>query len=113
MKDLLGKMGFQTRLTKASHDGGVDVEAYNPEPIVGGNVIVQCKRYSGTIASPIVRDLYGTVMSTRATKGILITTSDFSPDSRSFAADKPLELINGQQLAQLLQRYGYSVAETF
>lgn len=112
VKDLLIRMGFRATLTKASHDGGIDVEAVNPQPIVGGRVIVQCKRYSGTIGASIVRDLYGAVMSARVTKGILITTSDFSADARSFAEDKPLELINGEQLRQLLQRHGFAAGQS-
>lgn len=88
VRDLLQRMGFEATLTQASHDGGVDVEAFNPAPIVGGSIIVQCKRYSNTIGAPVVRDLYGAVTHTRSTKGILITTSDFSPDARSFADGK-------------------------
>jgi hypothetical protein len=40
-----------------------------------------------------VRDLYGTVMNEGATKGILVTTSDYGKDSYEFAKDKPLTLL--------------------
>ena len=109
IRNLLSVMGYQAFLTKASHDGGIDVEAFNPEPIVGGKIVVQCKRYASTIGASVVRDLFGTMTDRRAAKGILITTSDFSSDARAFAAGKPLELINGRQLAELLQKYGYDV----
>lgn len=111
VKDLLTKMGFQTSMTKITGDGGIDIDAYNPEPIVGGKVVVQCKRYAGTIGSPVIRDLYGAMTSVRASKGILITTSDFSVEARRFAEDKPLELINGRQLVQLLNRHGFDTAD--
>ncbi len=106
IRDLLQSMGYVATLTKQSHDGGIDIEAENPRPIVGGKVVVQCKRYSGTIGSPVVRDLYGVVTDTRATKGVLITTSDFSPDATQFANGKQLELINGTELRRLLEENG-------
>jgi len=44
-------------------------------------------------------------------KGIAITTSDFSPDCYSFAAGKPIELINRHQLEKLLRDAGYHVLD--
>jgi Restriction endonuclease len=104
--DLLRGMGYMAELTKASHDGGIDIEAINPQPVVGGKLIVQCKRYQGTVGAPAVRDLFGVVMANNATKGILITTSAFSPDAIAFAHGRQqLELIDGPTLVSLLDRY--------
>jgi hypothetical protein len=102
---LLERMGFEARLTKASHDGGIDIVAINPAPITGGKVIVQCKRYRATIGSPVVRDLYGALTDAGASKAILITTSRFSPDARKFAQGKPIDLIDRTQLEDLLRQY--------
>ncbi len=55
-----------------------------------------------------MRDLYGTVLNEGATKGILVTTSDYGRDSHVFAKDKPLTLINGQNLLHLLEKHGHS-----
>lgn len=109
VRQLLETMGYQARLTKASHDGGVDIEAYNPQPIVGGKIVVQCKRYSGVVGASYIRDLAGVVQHEGATKGILITTSHFSPDAQSFARGKPLELIDGPQLGALLDQHGLAL----
>lgn len=104
--DLMLAMGYDhVRLTKASHDGGVDIEAINPRPIIGGKVVVQCKRKTSTVAAQTVRELYGVVMSNNAMKGILITTSSFSADARKFAQGKPMDLIMGKQLANLVRQY--------
>lgn len=46
-------------------------------------------------------------MNEGANKGILVTTSDYGPDAYKFAADKPLQLINGSNLLYLLEQYGY------
>lgn len=109
VKDLLSRLGYVAHLTKASHDGGIDIEAVNPQPIVGGKVVVQCKRYAGLVGAPVVRDLYGVVHSEHASKGILVTTSDFSADAYAFADGKPIELIDGKKLSDLLRQLGFPV----
>jgi len=40
-----------------------------------------------------------------ATKGIMITTSGYGPDSYKFAGGKPLNLIDGSGLLALCQEY--------
>lgn len=105
-KDLLEKMGFETETTKASGDGGIDLIAYNYQPILSGKYIIQCKRYIGSVGEPIIRDLYGVVTSERANKGILITTGYFTNSAINFAKEKPIELIDGNKLNDLLTRYG-------
>ena len=67
-QQLVEKMGFQTETTKASGDGGIDLIARNYQPLLSGKYIIQCKRYSGSVGEPIIRDLYGVVMSERANK---------------------------------------------
>ncbi len=109
---LLSKMGFETEITKASGDGGIDIIAYNRQPILAGKYIVQCKRYSGSVGEPVIRDLYGVVTSERANKGILITTGSLTRQARTFAEGKPLELIDGAQLNQLIEQYGLGVSLT-
>ena len=54
-----------------------------------------------------VRDLYGTVLNEGATKGILVTTSDYGPDAYAFAKDKPLVLMGGANLLHLLEKHGH------
>jgi len=39
------------------------------------------------------------------TKGILVTTAESGPSAQELAAGKPLTLIGGKQLADLLARY--------
>ncbi len=107
---LLQKMGLVTEGRKPSADGGVDIVANNPAPVVGGRYIVQCKRYSHPVGVPVVRDLFGVVTAERAGKGILVTTSRFTQDAIEFAADKPLELIDGDRLAALLRGHDVSAA---
>jgi restriction system protein len=104
--DLFRAMGMQAVTTQRSNDGGVDVDALDPTPIRGGKIIVQVKRYRNTVPPTAVRDLYGTVQDIGANKGVLVTTSGYGPGSHTFARGKPLELISGTELVDLLHRHG-------
>lgn len=99
--------GGEVRVTQASRDGGVDAVIFDPDPLRGGKIVVQAKRYTNVVGVSAVRDLYGTVQHEGATKGILVTTSSFGPDAYEFSKDKPLTLLDGQRLLYLLQRNGY------
>lgn len=99
--------GGEVKVTQASRDGGVDAVAFDPDPIRGGKIIIQAKRYTNTVDVSSVRDLYGTVMSEGATKGILVTTSSFGPDAHRFAKDKPITLMDGNNLLFLLAKHGH------
>jgi len=99
--------GGEVKITQASRDGGVDAVAFDPDPIRGGKIVIQAKRYTNVVGVSAVRDLYGTVMNEGATKGILVTTSNYGNDAYSFAQGKPLTLMNGANLLYLLEKHGY------
>lgn len=101
--------GGEVKVTQASRDGGVDAIAFDPDPIRGGKIVIQAKRYTNTVGVSAVRDLYGTVMNEGATKGILVSTADYGPDAYDFAKGKPLTLLNGSNLLHLLEKHGHHV----
>lgn len=98
--------GGEVRVTQASRDGGVDAVIFDPDPLRGGKIVVQAKRYTNTVPISAIRDLYGTVINEGANTGIIITTSDYGRDSYEFAKDKPLKLLNGGHLLALLNKNG-------
>ncbi|MGW6690637.1 restriction endonuclease [Streptomyces sp. NPDC054961] len=104
--ELFRAMGMEAVTTQRSGDGGVDVEALDPAPIRGGRIVVQVKRYRNTVPPTAVRDLYGTVQDRGANKGVLVTTATFGPGSYTFANGKPLELVPGAELVDLLHLHG-------
>lgn len=99
--------GAEVKVTQASRDGGVDAVVLDPDPIKGGKIIIQAKRYTDTVSVSAVRDLYGTVMSEGANRGILVTTASYGPDAYKFALGKPLTLLDGAQLLFLLEKHGH------
>lgn len=102
---LLVAMGMQATTTKVTGDGGLDIVAYSETPIFSGKYIVQCKDWAGSVGEPVLRDLFGLVISEGANKGIIITTGQFTSAAEKFADGKPLELIDGNKLKLLFQQY--------
>jgi restriction system protein len=101
------KNGGEVKITQASRDGGVDAIAFDPDPIRGGKIVIQAKRYTNVVGVSAVRDLYGTVLNEGANKGILVTTAAYGSDSYDFAKDKPLTLLGGGELLSLLATHGH------
>jgi restriction system protein len=99
--------GGEVKITQASSDGGVDAIAFDPDPITGGKIVIQAKRYTRTVGVSAVRDLYGTMQHESASRGILITTTDYGPDAYQFASGKPITLFTGSNLLHLLEKHGY------
>lgn len=98
--------GGEVKVTQASRDGGVDAIAFDPDPIRGGKIVIQAKRYTNVVGVSAVRDLYGTVINEGATKGILVTTASYGPDAYEFSKGKPLSLLTGGNLLHLLEKHG-------
>lgn len=99
--------GAEVKITRASRDQGVDAVIFDPDPLRGGKIVIQAKRYTLPVDVSAVRDLYGTVINEGANTGILVTTSHYGPEAYEFAQNKNLKLINGAQLLGLLEKAGY------
>jgi len=100
--------GGEVKVTQSSSDGGVDAIAFDPDPITGGKIVIQAKRYTRTVGVSAVRDLYGTMMNEGASRGILVTTADYGPDAYKFMNGKPITLMNGANLLHMLERHGFA-----
>ena len=101
IESILKNLGLIVRNVGYSNDGGIDLIAVCNEPIYKGTYIIQCKNWEEKVGQPAIRDLYGVIMDSRANKGILITTSDFTEQAYEFAEGKNIELINRTGLLKL------------
>jgi restriction system protein len=81
-------------------DGGIDLILRR-----GGETwLVQCKRWKTfKVGVKEVRELYGILAAERADRGIFITCGEYTQDALTFAADKPLDLVNGPALLELVR----------
>lgn len=71
-------LGFETRITKQSRDGGYDLVLM--EESNGKQVIVECKRYAAnrSVGVGFVRSLLGVQLLNDVDHGVLVTTSSFT-----------------------------------
>ena len=78
--------GFHVELTPATRDGGFDMRAFQRKDIGLCLTLIECKRYAPDhrVSVDVVRGLYGVTENEGATTGLLVTTSSFTKDARSF-----------------------------
>jgi HJR/Mrr/RecB family endonuclease len=106
MRQLFDAMGFDSWDTHFRPDDGVDAVAYRRDPVLGGESLIQVKRYKNLVPVETVRALAGAVHARNAAKGIIVTTSWFGDASRDFAQRTgDIELIDGRELRTLLHRH--------
>ena len=114
---VLRECGFsQVKVTKKSGDGGIDgVGQLKINDIVSFNVAFQCKRYSGVVGSPCIRDFRG-ALSAGIEKGLFITTGTFSTSAYEEACSpgkKQIDLIDGKELVDILINHRIGVREAY
>jgi restriction system protein len=92
-------MGFEVINTLATRDEGIDL-------ILSKNnrkSVVQCKRFKGMVGQSVLRDLYGAMIHNRAEDAFVITTGSFSLPAQTWAANKPIHLVDGKMLIEWLE----------
>jgi len=116
--ELLVAMGYggtqreATRAVGGSGDEGID--GIIDEDRLGLDIIyIQAKRWqrSSKIGRPQIQEFVGALHGKRASKGVFITTADFSDSAREYVKGitSKVVLIDGQRLANLMIDYGIGV----
>lgn len=83
----------------AGPDGGVDLWLRKD----GSRYLVQCKQWKTLkVGVKVVREMYGLVTAHQAAGAIIITSGLFTQEAKTFARDKPLDLVEGQQLVAMI-----------
>lgn len=84
----------------AGADGGVDLWLRKDR----NRYLVQCKQWrSQKVGVNVVREMYGLVCAHNAAGAIIITSGMFTEEARSFAKGKNLVLVEGPQLASMIE----------
>jgi len=96
---LFQQRGYRVKHRGRAGDMGVDLELRNGN---GRRAIVQCKRYRNTVGPEVIRELYGTLIHEKVAHGFLVTTGSISKAARKWAKGKPLTLIDGEMLVQIV-----------
>lgn len=115
---LLLKMGYggsrqeNGQVVGRSGDGGID-GVISEDRLGLDSIHVQAKRWQGTVGEPEIRDFLGALVGRGASKGVIITPSNFSEAARTFAArslQQRIVLIDGERLAGLMIEHGLGVS---
>ena len=105
--DLLEKMGYgKGEAVGKSSDGGID-GIINQDALGLEKVYMQAKRWQSQVGEPEIRNFSGSLDARGASKGVLVTTSNFSGNAKQTAqiisaGNKFIRLIDGPELAKLM-----------
>ncbi|MFC1818246.1 DUF2034 domain-containing protein [Thermodesulfobacteriota bacterium] len=94
------RQGYQvTENYQSGPDGGVDLILKKDDQLV----LVQCKQWrSQKVGVKIVRELFGVMAASQARRGVVVTCGYFTQEALNFSAGKPIELIGGNALVELI-----------
>ena len=97
--ELFRRAGFTVTETGGTQaDGGVDLVLRKD----GETHLVQCKHWRAQkVGVQIVRELYGVMAARGAAGGFVVTSGQFTNEAKSFAQGRNVELVGGEELAQL------------
>lgn len=81
-------------------DDGIDLMLHR----AGETILVQCKQWrSRQVGVSIVREQFGVLAAHNADRVSIATSGTFTSEAEAFALGKPITLINGQQLFDLVR----------
>jgi restriction system protein len=115
--ELLVKMGYGGSRRDAgqavgkSGDEGID-GIINQDRLGLDVVYIQAKRWANTVGRPEIQKFAGALLGKQASKGVFITTSDFSKGARDYAKaiNSNVVLIDGDLLAGLMIEHDLGVS---
>lgn len=103
---ILRESGFiKVEVTGRSGDGGIDGTGVLRVNLLSFHVLFQCKRYTGSVSAPAIRDFRGAMVG-RTDKGLIMTTGAFTADARREAVRDgapAIDLIDGLAMCELLK----------
>ncbi len=117
---LLIEMGYGTMeenkeaVTSKSHDEGID-GIVSADKFGFDSIYIQAKQWQtdSVVSRPEIQKFLGALAGQGATKGIFITTAQFSKEAVNFASKQlhsKIVLVNGKQLAKLMIDYNLGVS---
>ena len=109
---VLRESGFtKVEVTGRSGDGGIDGAGVLRMKLLSFHVRFQCKRYSGSVGAPEIRDFRGAMVG-RADKGLFLTTGRYTKEAEREAVRDgapAIDLIDGLYLCRLLKSFELGV----
>lgn len=89
--------GYIANVTKGSNDGGIDINLYRNDR----RIIVQCKNHKAAIGPSPVRDLLGTLASTKADGAIMVSRTGYTSGAQRYAHDNNIKLMTVEDIIDM------------
>jgi len=84
----------------AAPDGGIDLVLRKD----GATTVVQCKHWKARqVGVAPIRELYGVMVSEKANDAFFVTSGVYTKEAEAFAEGKPIALIDGRGLLELIE----------
>ncbi|MBR1690889.1 MAG: restriction endonuclease [Oscillibacter sp.] len=114
---LLLKMGYGGSasdsgfVTQKTNDGGID-GIIREDKLGFDQIYIQAKRWDPTasISRPEIQKFSGALQEVKASKGLFITTANFSDGARASAEKQHIVLVDGTRLTRLMIEYNVGVS---
>jgi hypothetical protein len=108
---LLEALGLVINSPVRRREREMEISAVNPQPIIGGDVLVHCvlAHEARPVDIHAVQSLSDTVKADGASKGILITNGYFAEEVARLPEGPPIELINATRFRKLLDDHQISL----
>jgi len=110
--DLMKKMDYGVDYDRIGKTGDGGVDGVVKEDHLGlGEIYLQAKKWEANVRSNDIRDFAGALQMKKSTKGVFITTSDFSQGAYQSVKEIPtkIRLVNGKELVKLMIDYNLGV----
>jgi restriction system protein len=94
---VLREMKWRARVTRTSGDQGVDIVADKRSV----RIVVQCKKYSKPVGNRAVQEIVAGIAHEGAQRGVVVTTSAYTPAAQRLAESNDVLLLHHTQLHKI------------
>jgi len=105
--ELFEERGYKVQLTQQTRDGGKDLIILDHREVGNLMIYAECKQNSPDrpVGVSVVSDLVGRMAADRATAGLVVTSSYFSPDAKTFQSkfEHQMALIDFIKLSSMIK----------
>ncbi len=101
LTQLFSHLGYHVQSVGGSHDFGADLILVSHRQ----RIVVQAKRYSGSVGIAAVQEVLGAVRYYHGTRGMVVTNSVFTGSARELAARSGIELWDRRRLAAAMSGF--------
>ncbi|MBS7565312.1 restriction endonuclease [Mucilaginibacter sp. Bleaf8] len=105
--ELFDERGYKVQITQQTRDGGKELIILDHREVGNFMIYAECKRYAPDrpVGVSVVSDLIGRMNADRATAGMVVTSSYFSPDAQVFQSkfEHQMSLIDFVKLSTMIE----------